>query len=63
MTSTRSQFNYETCKASGKIKYPTKQKAYKAAQALQGPNGRALMTVYKCDKCKAYHLSHKNKAI
>ena len=44
--------------SSGKIGYPTKQKAYKTAMALRGPRGRALMLVYKCSECKKYHLTH-----
>jgi len=46
--------------STGKVSYPTKQKAYKEAMKLRGPNGRALMAVYKCPTCKMYHLTHRN---
>ena len=49
------------CKASGKTCYATKQKAYKMAEKLRGPNGRALMDIYKCPSCKMYHLTHKHR--
>lgn len=47
----------------GKVCYPTKQKAYKAAKELQGYRGRALQEVYKCPLCKMYHLTHKKQIL
>ena len=48
------------CETTGKVCYPTKQKAYKMANELKGYRGRELMKVYKCEHCKEYHLTHKN---
>lgn len=50
------------CHVSGKVCYATKQKAYKMAEKLRGPNGRGLMEIYKCPSCKCYHLTHKHKS-
>lgn len=48
----------ELCSVGGKVRYTTKQQAYRQAQAMRGPRGRGMMDVYKCKWCKGYHLTH-----
>lgn len=46
------------CHVCGKVRYETKQQAYKMATSLQGHRGRRMMEAYKCKWCKGYHLTH-----
>lgn len=59
----KSSVEPDYCWESGKVRYSTKQQAYKSAKNLQGPRGRALMEVYKCRWCKGYHLTHKSRVL
>lgn len=47
------------CETTGKIIFANKQKAYAHARKMQ--YGKTIDTVYKCEFCKGYHLSHGNR--
>lgn len=45
----------------GKVCYPTKESADKAANSLNKKNGESSLVSYKCAFCDGWHIGHSRK--
>jgi len=48
----------ETCSATGKIRFVTASRAYRAVAWFRRRNFGSLRRVYRCPSCHGYHRAH-----